>query len=355
MREIAVGLLADPGTPAVLAEHIRDDVARELTRLSGDGVEWTVRASSEQIYLDWYNRVPLGSLGAGSEARNDDVHVLLTDLPRHDGHATLVADASAQRRTALVSLPALGGFRLRRRAVDLVVDLIDVMAANDPALPALDGHRSGKAGTAVRRVSHPDDDVDILLVRPGSRGWLRLLAGMVRDNRPWRLVPQLSKALAAAAAMAAFGIFFPIVWSMADHLSPLRLTLISVFAVVLMVAWLILYNDMGERPGERRKVVLYNAATVITVLLGVLLMYVALFSLTLLGAVTVIPANYFSSQLGHDVSLVEYLALAWLASSLGTIAGAFGSSMETSRQVQHATFSRREQDRRAQAQRHGGS
>lgn len=28
---------------------------------------------------------------------------------------------------------------------------------------------------------------------------MQLLAGMVRDNRPWRLVPQLSRALAAAA------------------------------------------------------------------------------------------------------------------------------------------------------------
>lgn len=347
-REIVVGLVADPGMANELAEDLRGDVARTLGRLSS-GVEWTVRSWGEQLSLDPDNRIRLSDSGADGAVRDADIHVFLTDLPRQDGTQPIVAYASPQRRTAILSLPALGGIRIRSRALGLIVELVRCLAANDPDLPDLDQNGARNARPSVRRVSNSDEDGDIQLTTPGWRGRARLLGGMVRDNRPWRLVPQLSKALAAAAAAAAFGIFYPIVWSMADHLSPLRLTLISMFAVSLMVGWLIAYNELWERPGERRKVVLYNSATVITVAIGVLLMYFALFSLTLLGAVTVIPASYLSIELRHEATVLDYVALAWLASSMGTIAGALGSSMETRREVQHATFSRREQARRAKA------
>jgi hypothetical protein len=137
---------------------------------------------------------------------------------------------------------------------------------------------------------------------------------------------------------------------MADALSLLRLALINFFAVAAMVTWIILYNRLWERPRPRparEQAVLNNASTVITVLLGVACMYVVLFMVTLLGASAVIPANYMQAQLGHPVSSADYLALAWLASSMGTVAGALGSSLESEEVVRQATYSKREQERRA--------
>jgi hypothetical protein len=60
---------------------------------------------------------------------------------------------------------------------------------------------------------------------------------------------------------------------MADALSPARLTLIMFLAIGVMVAWLLLYHhlwDTGRGQTSRRQVVLYDAATLTTLFLGVL-------------------------------------------------------------------------------------
>jgi hypothetical protein len=57
---------------------------------------------------------------------------------------------------------------------------------------------------------------------------------------------------------------------MADALSPLRLALINVLAIVAMAIWLLIYNHLWERPAgrtEREKAVLYDASTLLTLFL----------------------------------------------------------------------------------------
>jgi hypothetical protein len=59
--------------------------------------------------------------------------------------------------------------------------------------------------SSLRYMSAEDDaDAHLALVR--LRGRLRLITEMVRDNRPWRLVPHLSTATAAATATGAYAI-----------------------------------------------------------------------------------------------------------------------------------------------------
>jgi CobB/CobQ-like glutamine amidotransferase-like protein len=177
---------------------------------------------------------------------------------------------------------------------------------------------------------------------------LRLLAGMVADNRPWRLVPHLSSATAAAAATAAYGLITTTFWDMADSLSTLRLALISVVAVVAMVIWLLAYNHLWTRAGsrvEKEKMVLYNLSTMVTLSIGVACMYVILYFVTLLGAAVLIDSRYLQSRLGHPVSVADYARLVWLTCSVGIVAGAVGSSLESEEAVRQATYSTREQQR----------
>lgn len=49
---------------------------------------------------------------------------------------------------------------------------------------------------------------------------------------------------------------------------------------------------------------------------------------------------------GHPVNLVGYLQLSWLATSLGTLAGALGSNSASEETVREATCSRRVHQRR---------
>ncbi len=91
---------------------------------------------------------------------------------------------------------------------------------------------------------------------------------------------------------------------------------------------------------------MYNAATAATVLLAVATMYVALFAVILVGGLVVIDVGYLDSILGKEAGFADYVNLAWLSASLGTIAGAVGSSFTHADVVRRATFSNREYERR---------
>jgi hypothetical protein len=67
-------------------------------------------------------------------------------------------------------------------------------------------------------VTEADDDVDVRFVSPTVRGHLRLLAGMVLANRPWRLFSTMKRTLAAAFATGAFALVTPSVWQPGNSL-----------------------------------------------------------------------------------------------------------------------------------------
>jgi hypothetical protein len=320
-----------------------------------------VVASSEEL--------PLGDDGAidiaekveeKGSSEHWDLLVCLTDLPRIEPAGAVVADADTSSGAALASVPAIGWIRLLPYARRVVVHLVGLLAGETLGIAShreSDGYHSGAwgvFGVRIRQVRSSDENIDSNLVLPGRVGRMRLLFGMVRDNRPWWLVPGLSRAVAAAAGTAAFGVFFPSIWSLADSLAPVRLVLINLFAVAVMVGWLIVHNSLWERAGGGaavHKTRMYNAATLLTVSIGVLCMYVLLFGLTALGSATVISPEYLSGRLGHPATPLDYLGLSWLASSMGTVAGALGSSLETESAVRRATYSKRERERRARRRR----
>lgn len=86
----------------------------------------------------------------------------------------------------------------------------------------------------------------------------------------------------------------------------------------------------------------------ITVAIAVTFMYVVLFFLLLLGALAVISGDYLQAELNEPVNLRHYVVLAWLATSMGTFAGALGSNWDHPDRVRQATFGRREYERRMQ-------
>ncbi|WP_216210349.1 hypothetical protein [Amycolatopsis aidingensis] len=354
-RTCVIGLLADPGLPTELAQRLCHQLPRTLAERIGDQVHWEVRVVSEPLILDEHNRIPIVEHAKEKMPREGwDLMICLTDLPRRLRERPVIADLSARHRVALAALPAIGWLRLRTHALRTLAVLVEELS--EYGRPAGTAHRGLRRPleriSPVRRVNSPDEHLDAALTLVGLRGRLRLLFGLVRDNRPWRLVPSLSGAIAAAGATAAFGVFFPSIWSMADALSPARLAVISVFAVTAMVVWMIVHNSLWESTrhlGSRQEAVLYNLASILTLVIGVSCMYVLLFGLTLLAAVVVISSGFLATRLGHPVDLTDYLGLVWLASSMGTVAGALGSSVESEESVLQATYSRRERQRRERA------
>ncbi|SFQ24548.1 hypothetical protein SAMN05421810_105332 [Amycolatopsis arida] len=343
-RTRVVGLLADPGFATELADQLAAELPEVLDRRGGDGFRWRFEVVSEPLALDPDNNLRLVETARDWRPRRGwDLMVCLTDLPRRIGTRPVIADLDRRHGVALISLPGAGWLCARTRVREVLVMVLGELA-DVARLPAL---ASGKGRlSSLRRVDSPTEGVDISLVLVGLRGRLRLMAGMVRDNRPWRLVPSLSTSLAAAAATGAFGVFYSTIWSMADALTVVRLAMVSVFAIAVMVTWIILHHGLWERGRPWREAALYNGVTVLTLLIGVACMYVVLFGLTALAAMVVIADDYLASQLRHPVGLGDYTRLAWLASSLGTVAGALGSSLESEDAVLAATYGVRERRRR---------
>ncbi len=121
-------------------------------------------------------------------AHNWDVLVLLTDLPRRAGTQPIVSTFSTSRGVGLVSIPALGAFHLKYRARHLLVHLIGHLLEKRLGLDPESRRHSPRGRledlfAPTKHVHSYDRGIDMHLALTGLRGRLRLLAGMVRDNR----------------------------------------------------------------------------------------------------------------------------------------------------------------------------
>jgi hypothetical protein len=353
-RQVAVGVLADEGLPEQVITTIADDLPGVFATRVSEQTRWRVDHEVAQLPLDDNGDIPMRTLSQRHrEDRGWDVLVLVTDLPRRAGTKPVVAGVDVEHGVAMISLPALGAVLVRHRARALLVRVVRQLLSRRLGI---DGDHRGRGMVArlrealapTQRVPGGRDSDATHLALVGLRGRVRLLAGMVRDNRPWRLVPHLAGATAAAAGTAAYGIITSSFWKLADALSPLRLAAITVLTVLVMTVWLTAYNHLWDRPSEadeRRKAMLYNVSTATTLAIGVACMYAILFVLALLAAAVLIDSGYFAQSLGHPVGVGSYLNLVWLCSSVGIVAGALGSSLEDEETVRNATYGRRERER----------
>ncbi|MFE0764199.1 hypothetical protein [Streptomyces smyrnaeus] len=366
--ERVLGLIAEPGLAEEIAHKIAGELPALLTQTPGD--RWRVEVLPRVLPLDPQGNLPLQEVGANQLERGGwDVAVVVTELPRRAGIRPILADCAPAQKVGLVSLAAMGAIRIRHRTRNLVLHLVTTYLAPRTAegqLSAATGRRTAITSRyrtvdehEVRETSEQaaeqaaDTNVDLAgegvhLALSGRRGRARLLAGMVRANRPWRLVPSLAPALAGAMAGAAFGIFYSSIWPLADASSTLRLALVNVLAIAAMTVWLILGNSLWERsrePHSRTFSRLYNTVTLLSVTSGVVIMFLLLLAATFLAAWIIIPPNYLASTLHHRAAPSDWVTLAWLAACLGTIAGALGSGLASEQAVRKAAYSRRERER----------
>ncbi|GGC61999.1 hypothetical protein IEU95_12900 [Hoyosella rhizosphaerae] len=283
--------------------------------------QWDVTVRTRSFPLNDNGEILLSDAASSDKEDADfDIVVGVTELPRLTSDGPAALDMTPDADIALISLPGLGPLGLRSK---LAQEIRTILQAEPPLQQT------------TQMVRFP--------------AMLRLLLGMVRVNRPWRLVPSLSSAMAAAGATAAFGVFYSSIWEMATALSPLRLSLITAMSITAMTLWLIIYNRLWDSPrhhGSRVNALVYNVATVLTLVAGVGLMYLGLYLATFAAALTVISWDFLGATLGEPAALAHYATLAWLATSMGTVAGALGSSAEDTIAIQRAAFGNREQERR---------
>ena len=183
---------------------------------------------------------------------------------------------------------------------------------------------------------------------PHAFGRMRLLAGMVYANRPWRLAAGMSRVMMAAFASGAVSLAYPTIWQLSATMGPWRLTAATILSIAAMVGWLIVNHKLWERPHspvERERAALYNASTVITLTIGVVVLHLTSFVLLLMTAWWTLPPELLEKELGHSVGLPDLLRLAWLVAAIATLGGALGSGLEDDQAVKQAAYGARQRQR----------
>ena len=319
-----VGLVADPAKPTVLARRMSD-----LDPPSGARQDaWDIEVVSEPFTVGCEDTdTALDRLSDHARDHQWDLVVGLTELPLRDGDGRyLLVEADPERRTAVLSLPALGGLRMHARTREAVRDLISGLS--DPGSP--DEHR---------------------VPLPRRSGRWRLLLGMVLANRPWLLVPGLKSALVAALTTGAIATINSTVWILAHSLSTWRLAVATVVSIALVVGWLVIDGKLWDRPDNdsaeaRERSRLYNISTVVTLTSGAVICYLALYVLNLLWALFVLDPAVMGRYLKMPIGYGDLFLLAWFVASAATVGGALGSGLESDEAIRAAAYSKREEERR---------
>ncbi|QZY52095.1 hypothetical protein [Leucobacter tenebrionis] len=337
-NRLCVLVVADPGLPSRRAHDVRHRLENALAAALASPVE--VRVRTELIRIDPDDTLDITDVKhLSAEYERVDAILMITEIPRHRHGKPLVAEVLTSDDVGVVSLPTLGAGATRRRLVAVLVACAQQMHGGW-------GDERDRISWA-RWVDAPENSNRLLQSRR-LVGGARTVLGMVLTNQPWRILPKLSSALAAAAAAGAFGIFYNSIWQMSAVLSPARLAVISVLAICVIVAWLLIGNRLWDRPGHAsftEVILLYNLSTVLTLVLCVLALYVSLTVIILLSALIVIDPDFMSEVLGSKAEFSNYLDIAVLSAAMGTVAGALGSSFDRDADVRQLTHGRRERQR----------
>jgi hypothetical protein len=330
-------LIADPGVPAAIAERLSDSLPNALTDCASADGKWDISARRHSYPVEEHAKVSEVIRTVDPASETEDIVIYLTDLPRRLGTTPVIADISVANRFGLISIPGVGGLFIERRVRNLAQTVVAEVTC-----PSDKQHRP------VQRLTRTQEGDVIRYVASAGLSRLQLLMGMVYANRPWRLAAGLSKVLMAAFAAGAVSLAYPTIWQLSATMGPWRLSAATILASAAMIAWLILDHELWERPhsaDERQRAVLYNAATVVTLTIGVAILHVGLFVLLLVTAWWTLPPHMVADNIGHGVGLSTLLLMAWLVAAVATLGGALGSGMEDDEAVKAAAYGVRQRQR----------
>ncbi|WP_082926091.1 hypothetical protein [Halomonas sp. G11] len=371
-----VGLVPAPEMPAEVSRRIIERLPPLLADYVDDRLSWEVELIVDPLIGVAEDSTDIvGNLINYKWHRQWDYVICITDLPIRKRKRFVVAEASKANGVALISLPTFGATTIRRRLCEAILQLANEMhhgssveartrqswhtARSQKVHESLRGQGAWQLlGThlyeklfPIRRLTLTSEEhtIDVrFIAETWINGNLRILAGMVRANRPWTIFPAFKGVIAAAFATGTYGLVFPNLWQLSDHYAWPRLVLLMMVAMLAMIAWIILAHNLWEPPQKASSPYLarlYNAVTVLTLSAGVAFYYMILLILFCIAALVFVPFDMLEAKLGHGIDLLDYIVLAWLTTSVATFVGALGVGLEDEETVRNATYGYRQRRR----------
>ena len=345
---VELGLVVTPALDPDAVEKLAADLGKVLQDRY-PGVDWKITPAREMLLTPPAALVDVVDAARSRLLDQDwDLVAYVTELPLRVSRRPLVTHSSPTHGVALISLPALGPLH-GRRLVDSVADALGVIAGDTSEDRAANKPRNRRL--IERRLAELADEVagaerleGVALLHRVVTGNLRLLAGMVRANHPWRLTARLSGAMIGAIGASAFAVVTSDVWRIAASLTAIRLAAICLGTICGAVWTLVAAHHLWERAPDsrvREQAMMFNIVTLITICFGIVALYVAVCVLSLAAALVTIEPSVMARQLGYHSNFADYLRLALVASALATIGGALGGALESDAAAREATYAYR--------------
>jgi hypothetical protein len=350
---IVLGIVGDPGAAFSLAQELCDTALHSELNDRLPGARWCVEVMEHRLVQPPATDAELVKAARKTLLKKGwDVVICLTDLPLHVEQRPVLAHANPVRNVAIISVPALGAMGARHRIRETIVRLLVRLIAGSAELHGAKTHGLGRSSrrVTVQRVrelgSDPAEEAFFYTARVLT-GNLTLISGMVAANQPWLLSLRLTRALTGAVAAGVFGLLTADIWRLSDAYGWERLAGTALFSILATTATLIIGAELWEPMVSRKvrqQVVLFNIVTTITVVIGVSLLYCALYVLSLAASFWFVVPQVWKDQVGHPASLRDYFELAWLISSLAMVGGALGAALESDEVVRAAAYVQRPDD-----------
>ncbi|MCT2536451.1 hypothetical protein NC661_03670 [Aquibacillus koreensis] len=367
MREMTVGLLPAPELPEKVARSLTETLPDALNKYIDANVEWNVEVIVDPLTgaAETADEISEEAKHA-KEMHNWDYAISVTDLPVFSKKDIVLAISNVNEKVTQISLPAFGLFPMRKRLKDTIIQMVrDLHMEKSNQMQEMErgmfkqiNHKISRVLSPVRRkrTKQSQDTIYQYFVIPRLNGKLRITLGMVHANRPWKIFSSFKKVIAIAFATGAYGLIFPSLWNLSVVFEPSRYILLMVTSLGSMVLWIMLAHHLWEKPSywnKRKMRRIYNTTTVITLSVAVLFYYIILFGLFFLAVRLFVPEQLFRGQsvLHGNVTIVDYLHLTWLVTSVATLGGAIGAGLEDDELVSNATYGYRQQKRYEQSKR----
>lgn len=181
------------------------------------------------------------------------------------------------------------------------------------------------------------------VLRTLLRNWRSIGRAVVRAN-PVRLLTRLPTMITAALSVIIIVFFSPEMWDVASTVELYQLVLFSGLAV--LTATVVLYRAfafggvLGRGRVLAESTVVTGAATALSLILTILLLFGVFMGLTYLGTVTIFPRKLMETWPTVDpaVRTLDHLKLSLFVAALGVLAGSLGGRADSKDLVRGVLF-----------------